>query len=102
MGLAGWGETGIIPPASAMARITMKLMLLEKLQKKQMILERLMSPSATHFQGSAMTAMRVWRDGLCCLRLRFASLDCQYLKSYSRYYAHVYRTWCRLGHTVIA
>ena len=36
---------------------------------------RLTSPSATSLSGSAMAATGDWRDGVCCLKLTFASLN---------------------------
>ena len=37
---------------------------------------KLLSVSATYFQGSTMAVTREWRVKLCCSKFTFTSLDC--------------------------
>ena len=56
------------------------------------VFKRLVSLSATYIQESAIAAMGEWRDGLCCLKLLFTSLDCVVCLQLSYFYLHIHYT----------
>ena len=53
--------------------------------KKRLVLKRLTSLSASYFQGSAMTAMREWRNRLCSYRFRSCHLPPALISLYRGY-----------------